>query len=413
MAKKSTSSKLDWIIRIVGSLFLIPIVIFIYCYFFGKIPETIGTTYAGALTLTGEDAPLEDATVILEANLYTNEQQNGEVLFELLFTTYKGLDTENIYGKGIQSYGDPHYEVLKSAVEHSNGWSIFCTQKDYFYAMQMSNLYYYDLAIEDERTVALSSPSPLSVEDGLVIDIGGTLAMLKFKADTAQESNFWKDSDILHMHIDSYYYIDPAYFFLTMFNTASSMDEGTHYATIDLGDFFSVYLQNDDGQFDQLTATQEFNFVTCKINVHSEGVTSAKQSLFGDIASSSADIEPDIPSNFWNVENNYNITIDDCDIVGGYLILKQDIIKLLSQHDRIRCNITIDITNKRYVQGIATYGFYGIKINQIYIKNDAEQRQFSIMQNALYDTEIRKLLYDDTISLYELDNLECDVEVVS
>ena len=408
---KSNSSNIDWVIRIVCSLFLIPIIIFIYCYFFGQIPQTTGTTYAGALTLYDDDKPLEDSTVILEANLYTNEQKNGQKLFELLFTTYKGTDTSNIYGKGMQAYYEPHIQSLKMVKEHSNGYSIFSTQKDWFYAMNIDNLYYYDLCVENDKKIAMSSPSPLSVDSGLVIDIGGTLAMLQFKADTALDSNFWKDSDILHMHIDDYYYIDPAYFFMTMYNSVISLEEGTHYVTVDLSDFFNVYLQDEDGQFNKLTATHEFTFVTCKINVHNEGVTSTKQSMFGAFASQDAkeEIQNEPTSNFWNVENNYSLTINDFDNIGGYLKVKNDIVQMLSKFDRIRCNITIDLVNSQDIKGLAVYGLYGIKVNQIYIKGAGN---FIIMDNALKETNVRKILIDKDIVLDSIEDLPCEMEVL-
>ena len=410
---KKSSQAIDWSIRIICSLFLIPIIVFVYCYFWGNIPQTTGTTYVGALTLHDGDKPLEDSTIVLEANLYNNSKGNGKVLYELLFTTYKGTDTANVYGKGMQSYGAPNSPYSTSVVEKSNGYSIFCTEKDIFYAMHISNLYYYDLCIEGERKIAMSSPSALSADKGLIISIADQMAMLKFKKDRMLESNFWEDSNVLHMHIDSYYYIDPAYFFMTMYNSVKSLKAGTHYVTIDLSDFFDVYLQGDDGQFDKLTATQEYTFVTCKINVHDDGVTSTKQSMFGAIASNNAktEIGKDKYTEFWNVENNYIITNKDFDNLNGYLKIKRSVVEMLSKYDRVRCNVTINLDDEEDVKGFAVYGLNGIKINQITIKSN-KNVTFVVMDKALLDTNVRKIVTNSTIKIRSAEELPCEVEVI-
>ena len=88
-----------------STISIIIIAMFLWCYFFVPKPQTVGVVNISTLSaVDGEDVPLEDGSVFIEANLLTNKNENGKTLAEIQFLSYMGIS--EVYKKSdAKAYG--------------------------------------------------------------------------------------------------------------------------------------------------------------------------------------------------------------------------------------------------------------------------------------------------------------------
>ena len=376
-------SSWKWVLYTLTFVMVIPIILFVWFYWGPgkeKVPETVGTVEISNLKMFDEDdKPLEDATHIVEINYFNNKNQNGTELFEINFTSYMGNDTSKKFSKGIQMYcgaedddvlfrqksikTDESYGFL-GAVKESVTWrKIFTNQI----------VTYYDTSYEkdSEEAFSISNSIGLSQDGTFVISVGDNLAKMEFKYEERLEANkIYYSKDIFGAEYFQYYTIDEMFFFFHVYQNTKSLNEGTHFLTMDFSPYFNIYLYDEETkQFTKLTADTQFTFLQAKINVNNDGCNTKKQSLFGMIAGNDEgkydeNVETGL---FWKTLANIELTendfeIRDSSVYGKVLTIKSDVKNRLNKFDDLRIKILI---NADKCDGFDTYCFSDFE-NPIY-----------------------------------------------
>lgn len=430
-------------IRIIGCLCCVPIALFFWLYFFTEPPQTVGTTYVGSLTeIDPEETPLEDSTMFLELNMKKNTEGNGHELFEVLFTTYMGVPSADYnekpsvqtgkYSKGVQFLDGIDYSFEAVRSKQKSNWSILGFQiietgRYVWYDYNFNNAYYYDISYNNDEATSIASPQALHEDSEFVVGVGQgdsfEPVMLRFKNEVTLSYNY----------IDKYFGLDPSpssnivtelfnyklisdgYLYNALYNTCKSMEQGTYYITIDLGEFFDVYLWDENTlQFDKLTADVQYTYVTCKINIDDNGITTRNESLFGMVAENDGTVSfpvDDQENKYWQVVNNVELDINDFNLRysnlnnGYFLTIKNEVAKSLSSYKNLRIKINLELKNDDEILGFDSYGLYGIEIYEINIESETE-RDFYFLTNALVEVGDPIINQSENITIKNIDYKE-------
>lgn len=422
-------------LRTIGVLAIIPITFFVWFYFWGPTPETVGTTFVGSLAeYEPEDTGLEDADLFLNMRMMKNKNENGEKLFEIAFSRYIGDGTATKFTKGVQFFGDMQFG-LEANCSSTNSKALFIeTSRNVFYNYTFSNAFYYDVTYREKEATSIASPTRLSELSAFCVTLGKgenlQKAQLKFRNDVTTSLNYIDkyfgvdpspSSNVLTM-LHNYKLVGDGYLYNALYNSVNSLDEGTYYITLDLSEFFEVWLWNESAQqYNKLTANEEFTYVTCKIEVENDGIATQNQSMFGMVAENdgSVQFEYDGAGNkYWKIENNVELTISDfvkrnSEMNNGTLIyLNPSVVTNLSKFKNLRITINLDLTQNDGIIGFDTFGLYGLKIREIQIRSDS-QREFYFLSDSLRETEIKKIKHTDNVNLNFIDDVDCELEVLN
>ncbi len=311
---------LAWCWRGVGILSVLVIAVFIWLYFFTPKPQTVATTYVNSLSaLDEEDTPLEDATIVLDIQMLKNKDNSGQELFELGFTSYQGTNTNAKFTKGVQIVGDyntVHYASYKT--ERNKKFFGVWTNFYLWHDLAIENSYFYDVSYDKGEGIAYSSPTAMNNDSVIVVSVGTgdnlQLAQLRFRnqvVDNKYYLNEWFG------HYDNwisnwacYDLVSMNYMINSIHRSVSSLDAGTYYLTFDLGEFFDIYLQDENGQFNVLTQDTQFTYVTAKVNVEDNGIMTRNQSIFGMVAENNGSVSFEVDESektFWKAQENVTI----------------------------------------------------------------------------------------------------------
>lgn len=420
---------LSFIWRIIGILSVFVITCFIWLYFFVPKPETISTTYVNSLTaFDGEDTAIEDSTIVLDIQLMKNKDNTGEKLFEVAFTTYQGENTDEIFTKGIQVVGDFNTGVYKSY--YKTAWStLFGALKTFncFYDITIDNMYSYDISYKDNVGTAIASPTPINNETPLIVSVGSgnnmRLAQLKFKNEVLENKYYlqnrfsWENGYVTRFY--DYQLVSLNYLLCALYNSASSCEVGTTFINFDLSEFFDVYIQDDNGQYNILTQDTQFTFVTARVNVEDIGITTRTQSMFGMVAENDGSISFEIDDSeklFWKAYENVYIT--DCFDIressyynGKLLSLNNDIITKYKDYDNLRIHLIIDLSKYENIIGVDSFGLDGLNYYDITIIGGSQD--FYFMSNSLINVNVNDIYHSDSVNLIIYDDVDVNVKVVA
>lgn len=384
---------MKWVLRTLGLIALVPICVWAWFYFgFGILPQTVGTVKINSLELYDkEETATEDSTFVLNINYYSNKNNTNKAkqLFEIMFTTYLGNDTNNIFSKGIQIYGDD-LQFGSKYLDHTTSGFLGQAEHTYWYKIvPEQQAYFYDQSYEGEEDEPFSIANSLGLSNdySFMISVGTTPLKLNFKNQTRMEHNTISYSKPLWRKEYTCLNIDVNYFIYHILQNTKSLDEGTHIVTLDLSNFFDCYLYNEETlQYDKLTADTEFTYIQAKINVNNDGCTTKNQSLFKKIANNDETKydESSSSSLFWKTINNVTLSNKDFDIdTNGYLTLKRDVANrlILFSDMRVKIEIQVDETTKGFSKNCFNYlkKIYSIELNS------NTTRQFGIYKTTLSD----------------------------
>lgn len=382
---------MKWILRTIGVIALIPICIWAWYYFgFGVLPETVGTVKINSLDLYDkEETATEDATFVLNINYLRNSSKNTDAkqLFEIMFTTYLGNDTTNIFSKGIQLYGDEFTFDTKYIISEEKGFLGQAEHTFWYGIIPKQEIFYYDQSYEKENDEKFSIANSLGLSDNysFIISVNETPLKLTFKNQTKMDHNTLSHTKPLWRHEYTCLTIDVNYFIYHIWENIKSLDEGTHIVTLDLSNFFDCYLYNEETmQYDKLTADTQFVYVQAKINVNNDGCMTINQSLFKKIANNDKTKYEELGNDslFWKTVNNINLTNNDFESDSlGMLTLKRDVSNKLMLFTDIRISVNIKVDEK--TQGFSKSCFNYLKdIYKITLTSDIT-RQFKIYSTSL------------------------------
>lgn len=392
-----------------------------------KIPSAVTSTYATFVTdpQTGEKKP------VMEANYYSNYNNTGYEVTELLFNCYSGISKQAIYSRGFQLVKDTEGKIVPYVYNTSDGQSL----KD--------NVYQYN----KYTSQGFETGHQYKWGDPMYIDIDGTTYAVKLDGKyTIHHKNFnlggtiWnsiKDIFTLHWGRDSTAYDewDDVYEYtfedllVKVSNIIKSYSNGTGDSVIpliDLGDFLHIYSVNDNGVVsskpigagdDETGNTLINSYFTVSTHYDKRGMVWAEQSMFKSVAGDSTfNISGvDTSVDYWQAKAQLNLTEQDFEKRylssenGFYYYLTSEKMSELKNFDNAEINITFDVSklgNNINCLGFDYYALYGIKVKSLTITSNTV-REFKLLAGSLKETGLTSV----TTNNITLQNINSGVEL--
>lgn len=370
-----------------------------YYYLFLDSKISITTAYLDDATYS------ENETFFIEVNYYSNENENGQEVFEVKFNYYTdtripekdedgNFEAKYMYSTGAQFLGGIQYTYK----EDTSISELFSNRADHYYTLK--NGYYYDTEMGGTSFTSLKGQSLIN-QSSWLFDVNGELCKIwcKYLDEKNLDDMFIEKT----LWINHYLKIDTSYFILSLYNTIQSLDEGEKIFALNLSDYFYVNIQNDDGTFNtQPTDDENYLYANIKVNVNNNGMINANQSLFG-IVEEDADwsLYGSNSDEYWQVRTEYNLTLNDFIVVSEsqkfYLDIKQSCLNYLKPFNYLNIIITINLDEVKVastqvdIQGF-TQKLYSLDIYKIILHSTTE-REFEILDK---DIQIEK---DNIISI--------------
>lgn len=356
-----------------------------------KVPSAITSTYA----TTVEDPQTGEQLPTIEANYYSNRNDNGYEVIELLFNCYSGISKQAIYSRGFQ------------LVINEDGTKLY--QYNRYDGVNFETGHEYEWG------------------DIMVIDINGTTYGVALDGTyTVTTKNFNLGKAIWHTisglftgwnyEENAYNYDTKTYEYtfedllIKVGQILKSSSNGTGDSVIslvDLGDFLHIYEIDENGQVSGEPVgnrTLTNSYFTMQTHYDNRGMVWAKQSMFGSVAGDSQFNISGIADNvdYWKVTSEVRLT--EQDFVARYLTsengyyygLSTEKINELKNFENIEINVDFNISNFEEVNvlGLDYYALYGLKINSLTISSST-QRDFKLLVGSLKDTGLTSIETDN------------------
>lgn len=352
-----------------------------------KVPSAITSTYA----TTVEDPQTGEQLPTIEANYYSNRNDNGYEVIELLFNCYSGISKQAIYSRGFQ------------LVINEDGTKLY--QYNRYDGVNFETGHEYEWG------------------DIMVIDINGTTYGVALDGTyTITTKNFNLGKAIWHTisglftgwnyEENAYNYDTKTYEYtfedllIKVGQILKSSSNGTGDSVIslvDLGDFLHIYEIDENGQVSGEPVgnrTLTNSYFTMQTHYDNRGMVWAKQSMFGSVAGDSQFNISGIADNvdYWKVTSEVRLTEQDfvarylTSENGYYYALSTEKINELKNFENIEINVDFNISNFEEVNvlGLDYYALYGLKINSLTISS-ITQRDFKLLVGSLKDTGLTSI----------------------
>lgn len=352
-----------------------------------KVPSAITSTYA----TTVEDPQTGEQLPTIEANYYSNRNDNGYEVIELLFNCYSGISKQAIYSRGFQ------------LVINEDGTKLY--QYNRYDGVNFETGHEYEWG------------------DIMVIDINGTTYGVALDGTyTITTKNFNLGKAIWHTisglftgwnyEENAYNYDTKTYEYtfedllIKVGQILKSSSNGTGDSVIslvDLGDFLHIYEIDENGQVSGEPVgnrTLINSYFTMQTHYDNRGMVWAKQSMFGSVAGDSQFNISGIADNvdYWKVTSEVRLTEQDfvarylTSENGYYYALSTEKINELKNFENIEINVDFNISNFEEVNvlGLDYYALYGLKINSLTISSTT-QRDFKMLVGSLKDTGLTSI----------------------
>ena len=352
-----------------------------------KVPSAITSTYA----TTVEDPQTGEQLPTIEANYYSNRNDNGYEVIELLFNCYSGISKQAIYSRGFQ------------LVINEDGTKLY--QYNRYDGVNFETGHEYEWG------------------DIMVIDINGTTYGVALDGTyTVTTKNFNLGKAIWHTisglftgwnyEENAYNYDTKTYEYtfedllIKVGQILKSSSNGTGDSVIslvDLGDFLHIYEIDENGQVSGEPVgnrTLINSYFTMQTHYDNRGMVWAKQSMFGSVAGDSQFNISGIADNvdYWKVTSEVRLTEQDfvarylTSENGYYYALSTEKINELKNFENIEINVDFNISNFEEVNvlGLDYYALYGLKINSLTISSTT-QRDFKLLVGSLKDTGLTSI----------------------
>lgn len=352
-----------------------------------KVPSAITSTYA----TTVEDPQTGEQLPTIEANYYSNRNDNGYEVIELLFNCYSGISKQAIYSRGFQ------------LVINEDGTKLY--QYNRYDGVNFETGHEYEWG------------------DIMVIDINGTTYGVALDGTyTITTKNFNLGKAIWHTisglftgwnyEENAYNYDTKTYEYtfedllIKVGQILKSSSNGTGDSVIslvDLGDFLHIYDIDENGQVSGEPVgnrTLINSYFTMQTHYDNRGMVWAKQSMFGSVAGDSQFNISGIADNvdYWKVTSEVRLTEQDfvarylTSENGYYYALSTEKINELKNFENIEINVDFNISNFEEVNvlGLDYYALYGLKIKTLTISSST-QRDFKLLVGSLKDTGLTSI----------------------
>ena len=352
-----------------------------------KVPSAITSTYA----TTVEDPQTGEQLPTIEANYYSNRNDNGYEVIELMFNCYSGISKQAIYSRGFQ------------LVINEDGTKLY--QYNRYDGVNFETGHEYEWG------------------DIMVIDINGTTYGVALDGTyTITTKNFNLGKAIWHTisglftgwnyEENAYNYDTKTYEYtfedllIKVGQILKSSSNGTGDSVIslvDLGDFLHIYEIDENGQVSGEPVgnrTLINSYFTMQTHYDNRGMVWAKQSMFGSVAGDSQFNISGIADNvdYWKVTSEVRLTEQDfvarylTSENGYYYALSTEKINELKNFENIEINVDFNISNFEEVNvlGLDYYALYDLKINSLTISSST-QKDFKLLVGSLKDTGLTSI----------------------
>ena len=376
-----------------------------YYHFFVK-DETVGVNNISdqlgidliekAEDLTEEEIDIYEERWFMEANYYSNHNNNGIMLQELnfnYFTNYH-LTTNDYRSTGMQYLGDykHHNATVKSESERDN--YVF---KDFYYYDTTDGISFNGYYGNNASVNVL-----LKRNTSFTIKIDNRAFEIQLDKYWSKKHGWWI------FGYTEYHYYTYSELFESVMNAieSNSGGYGDYYITLDLSDFFSIreYDSNGKLKYDNVTDIIK-NYAVLKFHYDANGARNSTQSMFNCIACNpSYDlVEEEIDTTYWQERmlytlDNSNLSYRYSEVYDGYFVsLDMDMKKTFANMPRAKVNVNIDLINSdKKIIGIDYNGFEDFEIDTITILGNSQK--LYLLEKALYNTKLQTLRHSSNIT---------------
>lgn len=349
-------------------------------------PDKVTSNTFNLSSLTTADGSVTKNFV--EVNYMRNDNQQGLELFEVKFNYFTDEGHENLFSQGLQFVGNTETDKLSWTYykDESQTKGIYLNGTSGWYAADNNYGYWGGYKTNEEATTIFNYQSSNDYATTLVstnellnnsrfkVTIGEDNFLMSFKnrnAEMTPENFQYKEKGRYHFYVVygrqdmKFYYsaYDVNYFAYLLYNAVCSLPAGTNEtALFEFGDIFDYYKETDTPNVYEEIAVDKANcpkiisdiksYYGIKVNVVSDGVKKASESMFNCVAGNSnfnltGDYSDDT---YFYGRSMIDVNIYDFELVKVEEIyfalkLKQEFLdEYLQYRNKIRLNIVIDTT---------------------------------------------------------------------
>lgn len=268
-------------------------------------PWTLGVVYASKLEANDQQVP------IVTVKVSSNQNNNGQDLYEIQFNSYTDSEGNGIAGFGIQAVGH-NWEIYNidqyssfnylsgdrmfELVDRLNSGESFLKQNEtyifgdiYLYYTGDNGIIYYSLSDSD-------------LDDYLLIDIGGQAYRLVLKdyTYTTTSGALWWQKTETHTARYSWFEVFDYIIGSALENSGSAQGyEEYPLSLMDLAHYFTVEYKDEDDQYHPMADTAENRtYLTIQCDYALDGATELSDSMFNIVANSTT----------WSYYNNTSVS---------------------------------------------------------------------------------------------------------
>ena len=352
--------------------------------------------------LTEEEINVFEERWFMEANYYSNDNENGIQLQELnfnYFTNYH-ISSNDYRSTGMQFLGDyKHHDVTVSSESERDNY-VF---KDF---------YYYDTTDGVSFNGYYGNNASVNVllkrNTSFTIKIDNRAFEIQLDKYWSKKHGWWI------FGYAEYHYYTYSELFESVMNAieSNSAGYGDYYIVLDLSDFFTIREYDENGKLKTDDVTDIIkNYAVLKFHYDANGARNSTQSMFNCIACNpSYDTQDDtIDTTYWQErvlyclkDNNFDYRYSDT--YNGYFIsLNMDNKKMFEEMPRAKVNVLIDLNstylhdNNLNIVGVDYNGFENVEIDTITIKGN--NQTFYLLDNSLHNTQLKTLEHSSNIVL--------------
>ena len=317
-------------------------------------PWTLGVTYAGMISTDDTQAN------IVDVNIKSNSNNNGEILYEIQFNSYTDTDGSGIAGFGIQVVGSD-YELYNYADIFTTAGSVDydVAQKKYDRVLNQNYSYIFGdvyLYYTGDNGIVYRSLNVSDLDDYLLIDIDGMyyrLVLNDYAVKTTTGALWWEEEKTTYFQYSWFDVFD--YIIQSALDTsATGVYEEFALPLFDLSDFLTIEYKDEDGQYKQMPETAENrNYMTIQVSYDLDGAVETSDSMFKMVGSSStwSYYNEDYIKDYWQATTS--MTIDDSmlnytynELYDSYfLTLDPNFVEYL-RNLKSEINVSLDLSNK-------------------------------------------------------------------
>ena len=352
--------------------------------------------------LTEEEINIYEERWFMEANYYSNANQNGIQLQELnfnYFTNYN-LTSKEYRSTGMQFVGDyKHHDVTVSSKSERDNY-VF---KDF---------YYYDTTDGVSFNGYYGNNASVNVllkrSTSFTIKIDNRAFEIQLDKYWSKKHGWWI------FGYTEYHYYTYSELFESVMNAieSNSAGFGDYYITLDLSDFFTIREYDSNGKLKTDDVTDIIkNYAVLKFHYDENGAINSNQSLFNCISCNPSynSSSEQIDTTYWQERVVYCLQDNIFDYrhsetyKGYFISLSMDKKKIFNEMPRTKVNVLIDLESiclqekNINIVGIDYNGFENIEINTLTIKGN--NQIFYLLDNSLHNTQLQILEHSASIKL--------------